>query len=408
MGIYTGTGAVATDMLNPALLVEAVQGAFAGKNAFFGSQLAALGIIVVNDTFDVADPRRIGNQVQVPYFGTVGEFASNPDGSSLTFRALKQTSELATVARASLGVSLSRWSMGGGVGDPYAERARQMVESATRYMDSACCAAAVADGIPTKDVYSATIAKKLDYSLCVSAKLLWGDEGDASRTALLCHSYVKGDLAQLVDATGRPLLTSGAAAGEPDRIYDLPIVTADSPQFLTGSTMSAVVATGTGPNTLTVAGTPTGPWNLVIDCVLAGANGTGTFRFSTDGGNTWSSTITSAVGGTNSLIDPAVDSQVGRNGTTGLTFTLTTGFNNADNVYTSKATLKCTSLLLKPGALAFWYNRAALAIKTDEDIGDDTTLAAMHLYHTAHRYRRRNGGARPGVVRIVHNASAIV
>jgi hypothetical protein len=407
MGIYTGTGSVAADTLNPNILVEAVQGAFAQKNAFFGSQLAALGIIVVNDTFDVADPQRIGKTVEVPYFGTVGEFVDNPDGSSLTFRALKQMSETGSVARQSLGVSLSRWSMGGGVGDVYAERARQMVESATRGMDRACTKVAVAPGVPTKDVYSLTSPVKLTYQLAVQAKLLWGDEGDNDRAGLLCHSYVKGDLAQLVDGTGRPILQASAAAGGPDSIYDLPIVTSDNDLLLTGSTMTSVVATGTAPNTLTLSGTPLGPWNLKIQAVTAGANGTGTFRFSVDGGNTWSAILTTAGDGVNPLIDTATDSLVGKNGATGLTATLTTGINNADNLYSSAAFLKCTSLLLKPGAMAYWFNRNALAIKTDEDIGDDSTLAAMHLYHVAHRYRRRNRGTRPGVIRVVHNASAI-
>jgi len=217
-----------SDMLNPNILQEAVSGAFAAKDAFFGSQLARAGIIVVNDSFDIANPRRIGDYVEVPYFGAVGEFETNADGSSLTFKALKQTSEKSQVARVSLGVELSRWSAGGGVGDVYSERAKQMVASAARAMDGACVAASIADGIPTKNVYSANSPKLLDYRTAVSAKLLWGDEGDNDRAYLLCHSYVKGDLAQLVDATGRPLLQASAVDGGPDRIYDLPIVTSES------------------------------------------------------------------------------------------------------------------------------------------------------------------------------------
>jgi hypothetical protein len=47
-------------------------------------------------------------------------------------------------------------------------------------------------------------------------------------------------------------------------------------------------------------------------------------------------------------------------------------------------------------------------MKEDADILEDTTIGAMHLYDVAHVYRRRNGGARPGVLRLKSNVSSFI
>jgi hypothetical protein len=59
-----------------------------------------------------------------------------------------------------------------------------------------------------------------------------------------------------------------------------------------------------------------------------------------------------------------------------------------------------TSLLLKRGALAFWFNGAPRFL-TDQDISVDSLLGAIHVYWAAHRYLRRPGNTRTGVVRLL-------
>jgi hypothetical protein len=103
------------------------------------------------------------------------------------------------------------------------------------------------------------------------------------------------------------------------------------------------------------------------------------------------------------LIDTAADSVVGVNGRTGLTAIFGVATYDALSVYSSKAILAVTSLLMQRGAMAFWYNRSAMSLETDKLILKHHELGAMHMYHAVHRYRRRNGGSRPGVVAIKHN-----
>ncbi len=177
----------------------------------------------------------------------------------------------------------------------------------------------------------------------------------------------------------------------------------------TGSAMGAVTSSGTAPPVATLAGTPLGAWNLVIDAITGTAT-TITFRFSTDGGNIWSASTLTALDDSApvALIDPATDSRVGLNGTTGLTVAFAAGTFNADNLYTSTASMKVQSLLLKRKALAFWYNKNLLQLETDKDIWKHTKEAAMHLYGAAHRYARIAGSTKPGVVQIIHNVSSYV
>jgi len=203
------------------------------------------------------------------------------------------------------------------------------------------------------------------------------------------------------------LVSSQGEGGPLDTFAGLKIVTSDRLP-ITGSTMSTVVSTGTSPPVATLAGTPLGPWRLQIDA-LTGSATTITFRFSVDNGNTWSGTVTALDDGVPvALIDPANDSVIGRNGATGLTVAFAAGTFNADNLYTSNAQMKATSILLKRNALAFWFNQSLLTLQTDKDIRRDTNEAAMHLYGAPHRYVRRPGGTKAGVAHVVHNVSSFV
>lgn len=399
-----------SDVFQPEILTEAVRGVFGQKTAFMGSLLARLGAVVVSGTMPEGGPDAIGSTIKVPYFGTIGEFVANADGSSVTPNKLSQTSENGTVSRDSLAFEISRWAQGNAavnpnVGDPYEEAARQALVSAERAMDKRIITAASAAGIYVKDVYSSTVPKTIDWDLVVDAKTQgWGDEQE-DLVGMVVHSQTHKDMLKLKDSTGRPLLLLGQNQGGPiDTFCGLPVVVSDRVP-LTGSAMGAVTSTGTAPPVATLAGTPLGAWNLQIDALTGDAT-TITFRFSTDGGNTWSGTVTAhddsvAV----ALIDPAVDSTVGVNGATGLTVAFASGTFNADNLWVSTASVKTETLLLKKGALAFWYNRNALALATQPNVLAHSNIAAMHLYACAYRYRRVAGGTKAGVVGIIHNVS---
>lgn len=404
---------IVSDVFNPEILTEAVQGSFSQKNAFLGSRLSSLGIVMVDGTMPEGNADAIGTTIKVPYFGTIGEFVDNPDGSSITPQKIQQSYEQSTISRDSLGFSVSRWARGNAavnpnVGDPYEEASRQIMVAAERAMDKRIITAASAAGVYVKDVSALSGSDSLlSWDLAVDAKFDgWGDEQD-DIAAMLVHSQTHKDLMKLKDQIGRPLLLSSQQDGGPlDRFCGVPVVVSDRVP-VTGSTMGSVTSSGTSPPVLTITGTPKGAYRLVIDCTLGGAHTTAKYKFSLDGGNIWSAEITTlGVGVAQPLIDTAIASQLGVNGDSGLSVAFAAGTFNADNLYTSNTALKVTSMLLKRASLAFWYNRRALAMETDKNIRNHTEEAAMHLYGVAHRYSRLGPqSTKPGVIQIVHKVS---
>lgn len=387
-----------SDVLIPEIFTDAVQAKFAQKNVFVGSMLVNTKAAVVSGSFP-GGAKEIGNEVEVPYFGTLGEFAANSDGNAVTPSKIAQTSEKATVSRDSLAFEVTRWGRNAKGGDAYEEAAQQIVDAATRAMDKRLIDASVAAGGLVLAKYSSTSPRLLDYDLMVDAKMLWGDEQE-NAVAMVVHSKTLADLYKMRDAVGRPLLTIPADGSLP-RFMGLPVGVSDRLP-VTGSTMGSVTEAGTTPPDIAVTtNTPLGAWDLKIKVHTTGARGTAKIQFSLDGGNNYSDPILTAA--SIDLIDPAVDSLVGVNGKSGLTISYENASAASDNVWTAKATVKARSLLLKEGALGFWYNQDALKLLTDEDILVDSGIGAMHLYAAAIRYRRHRNGTKPGVVVIEHN-----
>lgn len=404
-----------SDVFQPEILTEAVQAAFGQKTAFMGSKMRNLGIVNIQGTMPIQGAAKdaIGTSIKVPYWGTLGEFAANSDGNAVSLSKISETYESATIARDSLGFDITAWAQGNAavnpnVGDPYEEAARQIGIAAERAMDKRLITASAAAGVYVKDVYSTTVPVTLNWDLCVDAKFDgWGDEQD-DFAAILTHSQAHKDLLKLKDGTGRPLLVQNMVNGQAvDTFVNVPLIVSDRVP-VTGSTMSTVVASGTTPPTVTLSGTPLGAFRLQIDCVVGGAAGTATFRFSTDNGNTWSATLTTPAGGGNFVLtDTNIDSTVGVNGATGITANFGNATYNADNLYTSNTQLKVMSMLLKKNALAFWYSAQHLNLQQFHSHTKDSDEAAMHLYGAAHRYRRLSGSSKTaGVIQITHNVSA--
>lgn len=398
-----------SDMADPQILIDAVGGALRGRNAFMGSVLVSSGAVFVSPSMPKGGPGAIGKTIEIPYFGALPAFANNPDGSAITPSKLGQVLESATVARSSIAVETSVWAQGlslvdPAVGDPYAEGTRQAQMRGVQEMDRLCVAEAATTPL-VHDIYSASVPAYLNHREVIRARTKWADEQDAI-VAMVTHSQAEADLAELTDQSGRPLLSDPQGTqgqGEIRRFAGVPLLVSDRVP-LTGSSMGSVTSSGTSPPVVTLAGTPLGPWNLVVDCVVGGAHETATYRFSTDGGNTWSATLTTpAAAAVVDLKDTAVDSLVGQNGETGITIAFAAGTFNADNQWTATAKLKVTTLLLQQGAMAFWYAGDRLGTKQDVDILTDSDIIAMHLYHATKLYRRRRMGSRPGCVAIKHN-----
>lgn len=72
------------------------------------------------------------------------------------------------------------------------------------------------------------------------------------------------------------------------------------------------------------------------------------------------------------------------------------------NTKSADGSPKYTSLLLKAGAVVFWYNSTPRVL-TDKDILADTDVLAIHMYYATHRYLRQPGSTKPGVVKLITN-----
>lgn len=394
----------ASNVIIPEIFTDAVQARFAQKDLFFGeSSLARLGVVNVSDSFQ-GGQEDIGKEIHVPYFGTIGEFKENvADGDAADVTSVFQTDEKALVSRDTLAFEATRWSKSSVGKDAYQEGVDQLAVAAARAMDRRVIKAALnAPGGLKLSKYSSTVPSFFNYDLMVEAMMAWGDEQDGV-AALSVHSATLADLYKLRDGEGRPLLTLAAEGGLP-KFLGVPVIVSDKCP-VDGSATGTVTSSGTSPPAIAITtNAPLGPWNLKIKTVTAGARGTATISFSTDGGVNWSAPLLTAA--SMDLIDTAIDSLVGLNGKTGITISYANAASSADNVWSASTSLKATSMLLKKGAFGFWFNRQALALQTDRDILRDSDVAAMHLYAAAIRYRRLPGGTKPGAVLVEHNVSS--
>jgi hypothetical protein len=375
------------------LFTDAVQGEFKDQKCFVDSGLSQMGAVIIRGDMPDSGRASIGRTVTVPYFANIGEFEDiATDGSALTPAALSMSSEQATVAHAALGFEMTTWAQAAAYGgDLYAEGAKQIGQSAKRKMDRAIIDAAVAAGGIT---IANAVTQKLEYDLVVDAMKEWQDSSNDDLAGIAVHSRVFASLLKLKDGVGRPLLTPSPVTGKLSMFLDLPIVKSD--RLPLTNTLSAVTSSGTSPPVVTLTGTPNRYINFKMVCTVLGARGTSFIKYSINGGNTYSTAEVTAA--TILMLDPLTGES------TGVTINIAAGAAAVDNVWTATSSVLYTSLLLKKGALAFWYNANALQLKTDVNIDKDVDKAAMHLYYAAYRYKRVAGSQRPGVITLTHGA----
>lgn len=58
------------------------------------------------------------------------------------------------------------------------------------------------------------------------------------------------------------------------------------------------------------------------------------------------------------------------------------------------------TILARENSMLFWYN-GDFTVQTDKDILSDSTVAAVHIYWLAHRYKRMPGSNKSGVAKII-------
>lgn len=226
-------------------LTEAVQGAFEGRRALWGSPA------VVASSEMPFGGKALGKKVEIPYFNSIGDFEELPEGSALSPVKISASTEEALVRRAGKAFAITDWAHYLGMrGDPYEEAARQIVEGAFRHFDKVILEEASAS-LPamTVDVYSATTPRTIDSDLILDGRAKWGDEADDPASLMICHSKVENDIRKLKDATGRGIFVApiegklGNVMGYPVAVSDRVVPTPDTPpKYTTGLLKSGALA----------------------------------------------------------------------------------------------------------------------------------------------------------------------
>lgn len=210
-----------SDLIIPEILIEAIQGEFAGKPLLWGT-----GAVVVSNTLPGSTGQ--GDTVTVPYFGTLGELEDiGNEGDALTPEKLSMSKETATVHHSGKAFERTEWSRLKAIGDPYTEAARQFTIITQRRADKAVIEVATA-ALPSQYVLDITAVGdgKLTYDAVVDATGAWGDQQE--RIVLLgVHSKVRRDLLKLKDLNGRPLFTLPLTDNDVERFMGIPVVVSD-------------------------------------------------------------------------------------------------------------------------------------------------------------------------------------
>jgi HK97 family phage major capsid protein len=232
---------VRADTIVPELLVEAVQGAFSGMKAFYGT-----GAATVNSSMPTHAPSGAkingGDTIKIPYFGTVGEMEDvTAEGDALTPTSLTMSEEECTVTHSGKAIEISFWAqMAANYADPYGEMARQLTEVHTRRVDKALFDVALAS-LPagmTNDI-QAVGAGLIDYDAIVDTLNLWGDE-EESVAVMVCHSDIKKRFRKIKDANGHPIFVDSKSGGLPT-VFGIPMAVSNR-QTKSGSTYRTILA----------------------------------------------------------------------------------------------------------------------------------------------------------------------
>jgi hypothetical protein len=219
-------------VLQPEILMDAVQGEFQKVIALLGTGAAAVNSSLPGGVKGT-------EKIKIPYFGTIPEFVDiTNEGDALTPASFSMTDDDAEVKHAGQAIEITQWAQIAAMyADPYAELARQLREAAQRRYDKALIDAAITTTLEKSVYVDTNVAankKLLDYDVMIDAKTKFGDEQE-NLALLIVHSNVYADLQKLRDGNDIPLLTQptdGSVprfAGVPVKVSDRMPITAGTP-----------------------------------------------------------------------------------------------------------------------------------------------------------------------------------
>lgn len=220
-----------SNLIFPAVLAEEIQKGIAGVNVFSRSKA-----VVINPSLQNGRAR-VGANITVPYFESIGKAQMIPEGGAITPKRLVMSGESGEVVHLGDAVSINALAEAVRVGgaDIY-QQARDMILAGI---------AAKAEDIITQRLAARAVAASMVYdgsadnvtpTAIVGAMKKFGDELTFPAAALwLMNSSVMWDIAQLTDSTGKPLYTQGAGQA-PSSINNIPIAPSDKSDLSLGTT----------------------------------------------------------------------------------------------------------------------------------------------------------------------------
>lgn len=374
----------------------ALDGEFKDNAALLPDLLVASGAAVVSGSF-TPRPNEVNKQIVMPQFDVVGEGTDLADGIEGTPTDFGSDATYATVLRTYLGKTLTDWTANlPNAQDPYAALVRGMATAGRRRIGKGLIAAAMAPGVPTVAKFSTSTPAKFTWDSFVEARSAFGDNSD-NLCAIIMHSKVAGDAATLT--ANSQLLLGNAVTGDAGTIGGLRKVISDT--CTVSGEMGTVTPGGTSPPDITLTGTPNRKVQLRIETTTVGARGTWKKRYSSDGGVTWISNVTSAA--TIEVMDTRLFDASGILESTGVTINIATGVASLNNRWSSDSINKYVTALVSKGALAAWYSESLLKLEYERNGAKAASILHLNLFHAEARYVRAPGMDRPGVVLLETN-----
>lgn len=373
------------DFFVPEILEASIATGLAGMRVFLGSAAVILNTSLLS--------QKAGDKVKVPYFNTLGEaeeVSSANDDSEGTVDTIGSDAEEALVYQYRKVIDVTAWARASqGVDDPYPKLVQECQELVMRGVEKRLITNIFTDGTALEHDGG---TNPLDGDMVADAKTLFDGEG-TQLAMMVVHPKTLGSLAKLRDDVGRPLLTDPTQS-DPVYRFGGAVVVESKLVGVDTAAWSAVTEAGTSPPDVTLSGTPNNTYSLRVEITTAGNRGTAKFKYSLNGGKTWSKILTTAA--TYEMPD------------TGTTLNFATGSAySTDNVYTATSTATVyRTAICKPGSMVAWLNGSP-QVFTNTNHKKPSYEAGIHIWGASHVYRSMPGRTLPGVAIITHGISTL-
>lgn len=378
------------DFFQAELLAESIRRGIPGVNALYGTSA-----VTIKGGMPMG---RVGTSAQFPYMSALGDaevITSSDDDTEATVDLIFSDSEQATIKQCRKLVEVTNWaSMAALSGDdPYEVMKGQFLPVLGRAFDGELLDEAFDENISlVHDIGT----DPLDMDAIIDAQALSSDEGqnDQSTALMVVHPKVLAGLKKLKDDNGQYLMKTVMVNGKSVPIFDGAPVAQSRRLGVDTASWGAVTEAGTSPPDLTLSGSPLNNYSLKVKITTGGTLTNAKFKYSLNGGKTYSKAITTAA----TYVMPG----------TGTTLNFASGTYSTDNVYTADVSVSVyRSLIARPGSMGIWFNSAPLVLE-DVNIAKPSRRAAIHVWFMTHVYHSMPGEELPGTTIIKHGLPSAV